>query len=242
MLLPVCSFLAGHAQNNYPATGNVGWGTSSPQYRLDIRDTSSAVYSPGIAGTPIPAGTAVHISNIRTVNSKGAFLHLVSVGSVGASQAAYIGAISNPGVVYTPEFVIGHRMNADTYTERLRITAAGNVGIGVTSPAYKLAVDGTIGARRVKVTQETWADFVFHAGYQLPSLYEWETYIRENGHLPEIPNEEEVRENGLDLGEMNKKLLQKVEELTLHLINQQKLNDLQTKRIEQLEKKIDSLR
>lgn len=108
----------------------------------------------------------------------------------------------------------------------------GNLNLGLSTPNtqnHRLAVEGTIGARQVKVSQETWADFVFHPGYQLPSLHDLETFILQHKHLPDIPPEEEVRRDGVDLGEMNKKLLQKVEELTLHIIE---LN----KRLEALEK------
>lgn len=106
----------------------------------------------------------------------------------------------------------------------MAITNSGNVGIGTLNPnAYKLAVEGTLGARRIKVTQQAnWADFVFHPDYKLPALTDVEQFIQKNGHLPEIPTAAEVKENGVDVGEMNKLLLQKVEEMTLYLIRQQK--------------------
>jgi hypothetical protein len=101
---------------------------------------------------------------------------------------------------------------------------AGSIAIGTTAPGttYKLAVEGAIGARRIKVTQAAWADFVFQPDYHLPTLAELEKYVRDNRHLPEIPSAVEVARDGIDLGEMNKKLLQKIEELTLYLIEMQK--------------------
>jgi hypothetical protein len=130
-------------------------------------------------------------------------------------------------------------------TEKMRIDAGGNVGIGTTNTStYKLAVHGSIGARRVKVTQETWADFVFDPTYNLPPLYEVEAYVKSNRHLPGIPSAAEVAKDGIDLGETNKQLLQKIEELTLYLIQQQKTIEalqakdaLQEARIQALEKK-----
>ena len=120
---------------------------------------------------------------------------------------------------------------------------AGSVGIGTLNKAntYKLAVEGTIGARRVKVTQETWPDYVFERDYQLPTLQEVDAYIKEHKHLPGVPSAEEVTKNALDLGEMNKILLQKIEELTLHLIEQDKQNKEQQQQIELLNKKFEKM-
>jgi hypothetical protein len=117
------------------------------------------------------------------------------------------------------------------------------VGIGTTKTGpYQLAVEGTIGARRVKVDQETWADFVFEPEYKLPSLTELETYIKTNKHLPDVPSAAEVAKEKLDLGEMNKILLQKIEELTLHLIEQDKRNREQDERIKLMAEKIEKLK
>ena len=105
---------------------------------------------------------------------------------------------------------------------------AGSIGIGTstTGTAYKLAVEGTVGARKVKVTQAAWADFVFQPDYHLLSLTELEKYVDANRHLPEIPAAADVARDGIDLGELDKKLLQKIEELTLYLIEMQKKNDM----------------
>ena len=114
----------------------------------------------------------------------------------------------------------------------------GNVGIGTTDPgSYKLAVEGIIGAHEIKVTTDGWADFVFEENYSLMSLSELDAYIKANRHLPEIPTTEEVEENGISVGEMNAKLLQKIEELTLYLIEMKKENDELKTRVEKLEKK-----
>jgi hypothetical protein len=95
----------------------------------------------------------------------------------------------------------------------------GTVGIGTSKTGdYRLAVDGTIGARKLKVTQETWADYVFDKGYQLPALQEVQHYIDQHKHLPGVPSAADVKRDGVDVGEMNKILLKKIEELTLYLL------------------------
>jgi len=105
------------------------------------------------------------------------------------------------------------------------------VGIGTTSTGpYKLAVEGIIGARKIKVTQSSpWADYVFNEEYALIPLLELENYIKNNNHLPEMPSAKEVRENGIEVGDTQVLLLKKIEELTLYIIDQQK-------RIDRLEK------
>jgi hypothetical protein len=104
----------------------------------------------------------------------------------------------------------------------------GNVGIGITNPTDKLAVNGTIHTKEVRVDLTGWPDYVFKKDYKLPTLIEVKDYIDKNQHLPDMPSEKEVADNGLNLGEMNKILTKKVEELTLYLIEQ-------NKRIEKLE-------
>lgn len=100
---------------------------------------------------------------------------------------------------------------------------ASRVGIGTSAPdpRYMLSVKGGIRAKEV-VVESGWSDFVFEDDYKLRSLEEVEGFIEENGHLPEIPSAKEVHENGAKVSETITKLLQKVEELTLYTIAQQK--------------------
>ena len=105
-------------------------------------------------------------------------------------------------------------------------TFQANVGIGTSSfiegdETYRLSVNGKVRAHEIKVYTD-WADFVFHKDYDLPSLKEIEDFITNNGHLKDIPSAFHVQENGIEVGEMNKLLLQKIEELTLHLIQMNK--------------------
>lgn len=116
----------------------------------------------------------------------------------------------------------------------------GNIGIGVTNPQNKLDVNGTIHAREVKVDLTGWSDFVFHPSYQLKSLTEVEKFIQTNGHLEDIPSAAQVEKEGVNVGEMQAKLLQKIEELTLYIIEQQKILEKQNQKIEQLEQSLQN--
>ncbi|CAL2088863.1 hypothetical protein [Tenacibaculum sp. 190524A02b] len=112
----------------------------------------------------------------------------------------------------------------------------GKVGIGTeTTGNHRLAVEGSIGAREIKVeATPNWSDFVFEKDYYLPTLKEVENHINTKGHLKDIPSAKEVAKNGFYLGEMDAKLLQKIEELTLYTIEQEKQLTSQNKEIQQL--------
>lgn len=113
------------------------------------------------------------------------------------------------------------------------ILTSSNIGIGTAnfvdgSDTYRLSVDGAIRAHRVRV-YTTWADYVFEKNYNLPTLEEVEKHIQREGHLKDIPSAKEVEEKGIELGEINKLLLQKIEELTLYMIEMKKeINTLKT--------------
>ena len=117
----------------------------------------------------------------------------------------------------------------------------GNVGIGTTAPQYKLAVNGTIGTKEVVVTNTGWADHVFKPEYRLAKLSEVGAYIQQHHRLPEIPSEKEVREKGVGLGEMQIKLLAKIEELTLHAIQAEERNNRLDRQNRELEERIARL-
>lgn len=112
--------------------------------------------------------------------------------------------------------------NSNTGNHPFHISASNNVGIGIINATEKLMVNGNIRAREIRVDNGNWPDFVFSKSYKLPNLFDVEKHIKEKGHLMDIPSAEVVKVNGVELGEMNAKLLQKVEELTLYLIDQNK--------------------
>lgn len=102
----------------------------------------------------------------------------------------------------------------------MKIRDDGNIGIGTDNPTRKLSVNGTVLAKEVIVSTASgyWPDYVFEEGYKLMPLKEVENFIKTNGHLPNVPPASEIQESGQSLGEIQIKQMEKIEELTLHLI------------------------
>jgi hypothetical protein len=130
----------------------------------------------------------------------------------------------NSGAMHVPGIETDYEQGTEVYVYVIDDIQLLNekISIGTTSTQNNLDVNGTIHAREVKVDLTGWSDFVFHPSYQLKPLIEVEKFIKTNGHLEDIPSAAEVEQNGVNVGEMQKKLLQKVEELTLYVIEQQK--------------------
>ena len=111
--------------------------------------------------------------------------------------------------------------NMELKEDAMIVDQQGRVGIGTTTPDQRLTVKGKIHAEEVIVDLNVpVADYVFKPNYKLMPLPEVEQYVKTNSHLPEIPSANEITKNGLSMGEMQNKLLQKVEELTLYAIQQ----------------------
>jgi hypothetical protein len=207
------------------SAGNVGIGTTSPSYLLDVN---------GIIHSTVGSGSNISLSktlgaSIAFDNNAGVQTALIESGSPASGSNRlefWTNTANNTGIV-----------------ERMRIDNAGNVGIGTTNPGYKLDVAGQVHASSfVASSGNNYADFVFKPGYKLEPLSDVETAIKKDGHLPGIPSEAEAKAHGIDLASMQVKLLQKIEELTLHQIDEEKHQVEQDKRIEQLEKENAELR
>ena len=134
------------------------------------------------------------------------------------------------------DLYVGNPRNSISASIAIKALTNGNVGIGTANPQTKLAVNGTVSAKEVKVTTAgtDWPDYVFKKGYPLMPLDELEKRIMKIGHLPELPSAEEVATEGQHLGEINKQLLKKMEELTLYILQQQKAINVMQAEIEQL--------
>lgn len=186
--------------------GKIGIGTTTPQAKLDVVGD-------------ITFGQDASYNILKGRSAGGAIK--IGTNSGTWDRNMYLGFVDNNSV-FSSVLSLIHQ--------------TGNVGIGTTSPDELLTVKGIIHAREVKVDLTgALADFVFNTDYQLMPLTEVERFVKTNKHLPSIPSANEVKENGLNMGEMQNKLLQKIEELTLYLIEQQKTIAAQNKRIEDLE-------
>jgi hypothetical protein len=129
----------------------------------------------------------------------------------------------------------------DLANPKLSVEASGNVGIGTTNPTQKLSVNGTIRAKEV-IVDTGWSDYVFDANYRLAPLSEVEARIKAEKHLPGIPSAAEIDAGGVSLGDMQSRLLAKIEELTLHQIALEKQLVAQAARLENLEQENAGLR
>lgn len=202
------------------SNGNVGIGKSDPLTKLDVNGTAIISNS---------AGTSYN-ENLRLPSATSGFAS-IALGAIAGDWGTGFGQWS---LIKFPESMaskFGIRHNNDDY---LNILTNGNVGIGTTTPNEKLSVNGKIRAKEIKVETANWPDYVFAEGYKVGTLEELEDYIKVNKHLPDMPSAKEAETNGVELGEMNKLLLKKVEELTLYLIEKDK-------QIKQLENRMANL-
>jgi len=129
----------------------------------------------------------------------------------------------------------------DGGTTRFYINGLGNVGIGTYSPSHLLSVNGTVRAKEV-IVDTGWSDFVFEDSYGLKSLDEVEAHIEEHGHLPDVPSASIVESEGLSVGEAQKIMMQKIEELTLYVIDQDKRNSALEAKVRAQQKEIERLK
>ncbi|TMM52150.1 hypothetical protein FEE95_20905 [Maribacter algarum] len=204
-------------------------------YDLANNPTQSMVYDQfGNAVTSLsltdfkfdPNAVRMRILNIQVQNANAAdeiFFYAPTLYEINSQMPSITSILSPVSTANTVWNVDGSDLN---YVD-------GNVGIGTGNPgAWKLAVNGNIRAKEIKV-ETGWADYVFADDYVLPSLEEVERHIKEKGHLINIPSAEAIESNGVQLGEMNKLLLEKIEELTLYIIQQNKdQKELETRILE----------
>lgn len=222
------------------STGNVGIGTDTDPSSILHLKSEKPILTIESEGTNIPVGLLSQaFIDFRSQNS---------LGRIGISQfsgSAKIGIenehtgmfIFNNSIVFGSKF---SNMSQPVTNEEIFFNGSSqfnsNVGIGVPSQEnFELAVGGRIICEELKVElEEDWPDYVFDEGYELTSLETLEKQIDSLGHLPNVPSSNQVADNGLGLGEMSKIQMEKIEELTLYLIELKKENKLIIQEINKL--------
>ena len=196
--------------------GNVGVGTTAPNAKLDVR-----------------GDIAIKYGSLFKVHT--------DWNGDGNDKILKTGWSSDRGN-YVDLFVPGNKAPSDS---KIALLQNGNIGIGTITPDMKLTVNGNIHAKEVKIDLNIPApDYVFKSDYQLRSLEEVESFIKEYSHLPEIPSAQEFAKNGVMQAAMDMNLLKKIEELTLYTIQQEKkikVLEKQNSKIKELEKLVKKL-
>ena len=187
----------------------IGVGTEQPQERIHIfESTNQPVF--------------IKVQNQNSIISFGLD---GAHGIINSSRDLMLNWYSNKNVI------VGGEQSGDFSTLHNTYLAvnSGKVGIGTTNPQNELDVNGTIHCKLFKVDITDWYDNVFENTYNLMSFEELRQFILQNKHLPEIPTEDDVIKNGLDVGKMNALLLKKVEELTLYILKlENEINEIKT--------------
>jgi hypothetical protein len=197
--------------------GRIGMGTTVPAVKMHIDGGAISGEVFRIEGTNVQMGLA-------TDGILKGFFNLtgddVKIGTLASNDLG--------------KFII--RLNGG---DRMFVHPDGRVSIGISTPAtgYMLSVNGKIISEEVRVELDVnWPDYVFKQDYKLPSLKQVENFIQKNNHLPGIPSAAQVKKEGIELGDMNKRLLEKIEELTLYLIQQNKELEVLKNKVSALEK------
>ncbi len=218
--------------------GRVGFGTETPTRKFDIfhdgnADTLLRVENPNM-GTSARSGL-----ELRSDSSSGAYILLTSknYNALSAWQDRMIFRTDSKitgGILINPAQGGFQVSTTGVGNPDLFVNPLGSVGIGTDTPDHKLDVVGTVRAHEIIVSTDG-ADFVFDDSYELTSLPELEKHIAQKGHLPGVPSAETMRTEGVGISELQTILLQKVEELTLHMIEKDKQIEKLQARIAKLE-------
>lgn len=203
-------------------TGKGGWyGTKSnhPLFFFAYNNPPQVALLPN-GNMGVGTVTPTNKFQVNTSTSNYGVIHTdgtIAVGTFvgGTSKGGFIGTKSNhPLYLFTNDG-----------GPQLTVLQNGNVGIGTINPTYQLSVNGNIRSKEL-VVETGWADYVFDEDYKRLSLADVEKFIKVNNHLPNVPSAQNIQTNGLKVGEMQTKMMEKIEELTLYVIELKKEIDL----------------
>lgn len=240
---------------HFIANGYLGVGTQNPNAALTVNGTIS-LNATSKYGGEYPTDNN-NYNNVLTIGGKGAEKGLKIFKQNSGDSPTIIGpTYYNDTYIFemtdyngnNPDggIVFGGTGKDDVFEPILTIRGNGRVGVGTVHPQYDFAVKGVIGCGEIKVEDVTsWPDYVFAPDYNLMSLGKLEQFIVQNGHLPGIPSQEQVMQEGYSVGAMQSKLLEKIEELTLHVIALEKENKklaAQNKMLLELKKEVEAIK
>jgi hypothetical protein len=250
LAIALCAVTAYSQGNTFPASGNVGIGNTTPTVLLDVTNHLSL----NTGATPKIAFFGGRNITRNYVNGVYISLNAITTGEIATKFQSVSWNVDYGFMEFNSKATTNTTKAAVTFgnagNELFRINQNGKVRIGSgvndikTPDGFKLFVEDGILTEKVKVAVKTtadWADYVFEKEYELMPLEEVEKYTIENKHLPNVPSAKEMTETGLDVAQMDAKLLEKIEELTLYLIEQNKINKEQANEIEELKAMVKAL-
>lgn len=233
----------------------VGVGNNSPTRNVDVRGdikASAHIWANGSMSIGADMNTFSKLNIVNT--NRTAAIQVRTSGNTQAYQRLLffeydntdtkIMEVVNTSTGTTP-FVLKSNGAMDIHNGTTQIFHLGTEGSlelrSGSLQTFKVETNGMIRGRRMKLDLNTWADYVFEPGYELMPLSEVETFVKKEKHLPHVPAEQELKAEGADVMELNKILMEKVEELTLYLIQQNKNTEELKKQLEKLQAKVAEL-